>query len=344
MSAIQEEVELETSVRRLREQFHGKIDIERATILMRRYGNNHRLIAMEIVLMKDRELDEEDIHILKNDTAVKNVVRKLKAEETAKETSAGQPSPAQGATNESPERRRRRSTSREHAAPSTDHDIQELGKLLRALPLTQENLRMFDNAQKNRIPSDIHQFACETCDSDWWRRVPQRKRVSRCQKCKKKYDPVPADKMWGLAEFFCPNCARNFRGFGRMDVGSPCYSCRSVIMPTKILPPRRRTPGLPFQRRNPHSCLAEDCYNRQEPHVPGTECVHPHSRMKNHKPRVVNPSQPHISSGSTVNTCLSQGSLADLYSLVRDDLEGISEEEEEDEEAESNSSSSSGSS
>lgn len=46
-----------------------------------------------------------------------------------------------------------------------------------------------------------------------------------------------------------------------MDLGSPCYGCRSVITPTKILPPRRNILGP--RTKNPHSCLAEDCYNRQ---------------------------------------------------------------------------------
>lgn len=47
-------MQLEISVRRLREKFHGNITIDKAALLMRRYGNNHRRIAMEIVLMKDR--------------------------------------------------------------------------------------------------------------------------------------------------------------------------------------------------------------------------------------------------------------------------------------------------
>lgn len=50
-------LQLEISVRRLREKFHGKISIDKAALLMRRYGNDHRRIAMEIVLMKDRGIN-----------------------------------------------------------------------------------------------------------------------------------------------------------------------------------------------------------------------------------------------------------------------------------------------
>ncbi|KAL2101568.1 hypothetical protein ACEWY4_003329 [Coilia grayii] len=328
MSRLQDEVELEISVRRLREKFHGKISIDKAALLMRRYGNNHRIIAMEIVLMKDRELDDEDRHDLNNDITVKNVVEKLKAEE---ENHTGPQSHSSTGQASSQDRLPKSGNKpKANKQPNEDKDIQEVGQRLRILPLTEKNLRMFENAQRDLIPSDVHQFACTQCDSDWWRRVAQRKRVSRCFKCKRKYDPVPADKMWGIGEFSCPNCTRTFRGFGRMDLGSPCYGCRSIITPTQILPPRRNIMGP--RTKNPHSCFAEDCYNRQEPHVRGTECVHPRSRQRNRKPRVVNPSPAHISSGSTVNTCLSQGSILDLYEHVREDVIYEDEEEEEEEE------------
>ncbi|KAL4659169.1 repressor of yield of DENV protein isoform X2 [Arapaima gigas] len=331
MNRLRAEVELEKCVRRLREKFHGKIPVDKATILMRRYGNNHRVVAMDIILMKDRELDEEDEDILQNDEAARNVVQRLEAEEREMAAAQAQQRPLRADV---------------QRPPREDQDITDLADRLRVLPLTRENLQMFDDAHRNLIPSDLHQFACQGCDIDWWRRVPQRKSVSRCYRCKRKYDPVPEDRRWGIAEYHCPNCGRTFRGFGQMNLGSPCYTCRSLVTPTQILPPKRRHFGQGNMRQNPHSCLAEDCYNRQEPHVPGTECIHPRSRLQNRKPRVVYPSPVHMSSGSTINTCLSQGSLVDLYQLILDDIREergaeLEEDDEEEDDTEANSSSSS---
>ncbi|XP_028679026.1 shiftless antiviral inhibitor of ribosomal frameshifting protein homolog [Erpetoichthys calabaricus] len=313
---LQEEIELEKSVRRFREKFHGKVTLEKATVLMRRYNNDHAMVAKCIILMKDQELDEEDEDDLRNDQIIQNVVRRVQAEEQRQ---------LQAQRNMQQENAR--------AALSQDDDIQQITEMLRVLPLTEKNVRMFDNAQQNQIPFEDRQFACEPCDRVWWRRVPTRKKVSRCQSCKVKYDPVPQDKMWGVAEFMCPHCHRSFRGFAKMDVLSPCFSCRMLLRPIRILPP---TKGTGQRTRNTHSCCAEDCFNRRNPYVPGTHCVHPRSRQLNRKPRVVHPSLVHISTGSTVATCLSQGNLVedDLDDLIVLDLQSIPEEESEDDDDE----------
>ncbi|XP_053320472.1 shiftless antiviral inhibitor of ribosomal frameshifting protein [Spea bombifrons] len=296
--SLQEELELEKSVRRLREKFHGKISVEKATVLMRKFVNNHTLVCRYIILLKEElnDSDPEDQDSLRNDKVAMNVISKIKKD------------------NELPK------------DPNKDKHIQDIAKKMKLLPLTEKNLKMFNNATENLIPSRDRQFACVGCDSVWWRRVPQRKEVSRCHKCKRKYEPVPFDKMWGIAEFHCPACNHIFKGFAQMGLACPCYVCGSPVMPLRILPPRRNSGP---RTRNPHSCYAEDCYNRREPYIPGLQCVHPRSRAKKHLPKVLYGSPHHVSTGSTVATCLSQGSLFqwDLNDLLMDDIKETEEEE-----------------
>ncbi|OCT90378.1 shiftless antiviral inhibitor of ribosomal frameshifting protein homolog [Xenopus laevis] len=294
---VQEELELEKSVRRFREKFHGKVALETAVVLMRRFANNHNQVCTYVILYMDNDTDLDVRNHLRNDQVAMNVINKIK-----------------------------RDDQRAKEMPK-DKDIQDLAKKMNTLPLTQKNLKMFNDAAENRIPARDRQFACKECDYMWWRRVPQRKEVSRCQRCRKKFDPVPDNKMWGIGEYNCQSCKRMFRGYGQIEVSSPCYMCSKPVSPSCILPPRRNQGP---RTRNTHSCFAEYCYNRKEPFVPGLQCAHPKSRILNQLPKVLHPSEWHISTGSTIATCLSQGSLNenDIDDIILDDIK----EEEDDEE------------
>lgn len=52
-------------------------------------------------------------------------------------------------------------------------------------------------------------------------------------------------------------------------------------------------------------------------YVVGTQtCVHPRNLDRPNKPRAVVPSNQHVSSGSTIDTCLTQDDLLDMVSVI----------------------------
>ncbi|KAL8570804.1 hypothetical protein ACOMHN_006954 [Nucella lapillus] len=169
-------------------------------------------------------------------------------------------------------------------------------------------------------------FACGPCDKYWWRKVPARKEVSKCKSCKVKYDPVPQHEEWGLGEFVCV-CGHIFYGSAWMNhTESPCYKCGFHASPRQILPPTR--PHEQKDKRAGHSCTGGNCYNRAQGAPPFSselqgrisqeggkdkeEPVCPHEQSVKGK-RVLHPSQLHASTGSTVDTFMSQGSLTEDY-------------------------------
>ncbi|KAL3855647.1 hypothetical protein ACJMK2_014854 [Sinanodonta woodiana] len=228
-----------------------------------------------------------------------------------------------------------------------------------------------DLLKKQSISSEIRQFACAPCDHVWWRNVPARKTVSRCRRCRIKYDAIPQDQQWGWAIFRC-HCGKVFSGFGQMNVTeSKCYQqrggCGQLALPCKIRPPERR--DRTQKSRSRHSCNAPDCPSNLESVIdrkdaygrralirvlqpnrnliylrghrddettkrkpcqrspenqPGRSglaptCVHPISRTN--KPRVIVPSVPHISTGSTVDTFLNQRCVSSVSSFQPSELD-----------------------
>ena len=137
-------------------------------------------------------------------------------------------------------------------------------------PLTEEALKKHE--QQRAI--EIRQFSCPICYVDWWRVVPSDKPVSRCKRCHKKYNAIPRDMEYGAGRFICPNerCGEVFYRTCRATYIRDCPQCGTKV---------------------------------GEPHIhPAREQDHP-TFLRWFKQR----STPHISTGSTVATWLSQTAL-----------------------------------
>ncbi|KAL7988275.1 hypothetical protein Chor_007194 [Crotalus horridus] len=298
---------------------------------MRTFHNDHEMVCKYIVLdVKETEgVDPEDGEKLRSDPIAMKVVNKLKEEE--------------------------------------EQNKQEVARQL--MPLTKENLRMFNNAQNNRIPPAIRQFACQPCDQMWWRQVPERKQVIFCT------NPVGACEFLKMSviPIWCPVAA---------DVESATIQCHTIkcgaqqslnaphvailsgdqlrwghhLLASNVIhpyfqalsshlestqDPEADSSILALQRiattDQPGAWKRSCCYlekvkvegvRKQEPHIPGTHCVHPRSRVRNRLPKVLCPSEEHDSTGSTVATCISQGSLAcsNISDLILEDLKEQDEE------------------
>jgi hypothetical protein len=81
----------------------------------------------------------------------------------------------------------------------------------------------------------VREFSCQICYRSWWRRVRSFKQVSTCVKCKKKYEPIPYEKEFGICEFKCNTCSQEFYKWCSKEGFIQCRNCQTICKPIKIL-------------------------------------------------------------------------------------------------------------
>ena len=155
------------------------------------------------------------------------------------------------------------------------------------ISLTKEALQ---EHERLTTPKELRQFACGQCQNVWWRVVLSIKAVSRCNRCKVRYNALPREKQYGIGRFVCPfdKCDNVF--YGRCHAGSErrCHDCGTIVSKPYIHPNNKRNYN-PQARHRFHYC--EECLGCGI-------CI-----LLNH---VVYASTRHVSTGSTIDTWLSQ--------------------------------------
>ena len=179
------------------------------------------------------------------------------------------------------------------------------------LVLSMENLRLHNNLTEE---SEIRQFACERCYRAWWKKVRVLKPVSKCRLCRTKYDPLPPEKQFGIAEFNCANCGNTFNSKAQATTRCQCYNCGDKVTMSRIIPGRK---NMRRTTNNRHSC--SECNGVDIRNCP------------NFRP-VVHFSTPHDSTGSTRSSLFEE----EFELPLPPRLDGV--EEDDDEERASNNS------
>ncbi|XP_071941997.1 shiftless antiviral inhibitor of ribosomal frameshifting protein homolog [Antedon mediterranea] len=160
--------------------------------------------------------------------------------------------------------------------------------------LTMENLKRHNKTLECR-----RQFTCGPCKEVWWRWVPSHKTVSRCHKCQVRYEALPRENEYGTGTYRCV-CGNVFTGKARHNVGARCSQCGQMAYPSEIGPFREG------QRRTRHGHSCEACNHGQI--FPCPVFVNPNN--------VQIPSVPHVSTGSTCSTFLTQQTVSEYYQPI----------------------------
>ena len=90
--------------------------------------------------------------------------------------------------------------------------------------LTQEALQ---EHEVKSFSSEVRQFSCLDCCHVWWRVVSQDKPVSKCEHCHRRYDALPRDKEFGVGRFTCSHeaCGEVFYHHCRANDERTCPQC-----------------------------------------------------------------------------------------------------------------------
>lgn len=177
-----------------------------------------------------------------------------------------------------------RKTRAEETFLNEDGHVKLLHEKNRSL-LTESALRKHDILTH---ASQLRQFACRLCNHYWWKFVPRTKLVSDCQRCNVRFDALERSKEFGIGRYMCLPCEHTF--FARCEATEQhiCFKCNKLVGPPFISP--RFKPFLKTKYFGDHA--------------------------KKHFLRVINASNPHDSTGSTVATFMTQDLGSDIFVQV----------------------------
>mmetsp|Transcript_15809 Transcript_15809/g.61778 ORF Transcript_15809/g.61778 Transcript_15809/m.61778 type:complete len:185 (-) Transcript_15809:1050-1604(-) len=159
------------------------------------------------------------------------------------------------------------------------------------MELTKENLARLEAETSPPVERELRQFGCRPCgERSWWKEVPTMKPVSRCSKCRTRYDPVPVEQEWGFGKFRCSTCSNVWTNrSAKRSLPQKCRKCGTMVAADSI----REPPRGPAVRRSTARHRCAGCRTGA--------CKHRFS-----------PSEVHDSTGSTISA-LSIGTIASVY-------------------------------